>query len=444
MSSVAYGIDRIETVFDDVSLVADAGLLLAATVMDRLGLEALIDDTVRPGGSVGAGSGRKVLSLVSSMLVGGCCIDDTDRLRAGSAGSVLGFEPAAASTVGSFLRSFTFGHVRQLDRASELALARAWSVGAAPAPPAAGLTVDLDSTVCEVHGKAKQGAAYGHTKVLGYHPLVAVRSDTGETLHSRMRKGSSQRGHQRFAAETLGRVRRAARRPDLKVCVRADAGFFSYEMIDTLARGDASYSITVPHNPNVKAAVDAIEESAWAPIAYPRGGEAQIAETTLTTGPRPRGGKPRTLRLVVRRTRLTGAQRELWPHWRHHAFITDLDTADADAYHRAHATVELAIRDLKEGSGLRRCPSGKFSANGAWLACAALAHNLARWTARLGRVHPQQQLTVAATVRTRLLAVPARLVNHSGRHKLRLPAAWPWARTFTTALRRIRNLPMIV
>ena len=148
MSSVAGGIDAMEAVFDDGSLVADAGLLLAGTVMSRLGLEALIDDTVRLGGSAGAGAGRKVLTLASSMLVGGRCIDDTDRLRSGASGAVLPFEVVAPSTAGTFLRSFTFGHVRQLDKAAEHALARAWSVGAAPA--VAEMTLDLDSTVCEV------------------------------------------------------------------------------------------------------------------------------------------------------------------------------------------------------------------------------------------------------------------------------------------------------
>ena len=448
MRSVSGGIDGLEAVFDDGSLVGDAGLLLAGTVMSRLGLEALIDDTVRPGGSAGSGAGRKVLSLVASMLVGGCCIDDTDRLRAGASGAVLPFRVVAPSTAGSFLRSFTFGHVRQLDKAAEHALVRAWSVGAAPA--AGEMTLDLDSTVCEVCGTAKHGAAYGHTKVLGYHPLVAVRSDTGEVLHSRTRSGSSQRGNVHFARETLARVRRLAR--DASVTVRADSGFFSYEMIAAIGAHGASYSITIPHNAKVKAAAEAIGEDAWQAIAYTRGGEAQVAETTIEAGRRGdklRGddGKPAKLRLIVRRTRLLGAQRELWPNWRHHCFVTDradLDTKAADAYHRNHATVELAIRDLKDSAGLSRCPSGRFYANGAWLACSVLAHNLARWTARLGRTHPTRQLTVAATIANRLLTVPGRLVNHSGRHKLRLPLNWPWATAFTTALGHIRNLPQLI
>ena len=445
MSSVAGGIDAIEAVFDDGSLVADAGLLLAGTVMSRLGLEALIDDTVRPGGS--AGAGRKVLTLASSMLVGGRCIDDTDRLRSGASGAVLPFAVVAPSTAGSFLRSFTFGHVRQLDKAAELGLRRAWSVGAAPA--VAEMTVDLDSTVCEVCGKAKHGACYAHSGVLGYHPLVAVRADTGEVLHSRMRSGSSQRGNEHFARETLARVRRLA--ADAIVTVRADSGFFSYDMIAAIGAHNACYSITIPQNSKVKAANEAIGDDAWKAIAYTRGGEAQVAGTTIEAGRRGdklRGddAEPAKLRLVTRRSRLLGAQGELWPNWRYHSFVTDrddLDTKEADAYHRGHATVELAIRDLKD-NGLRRCPSGRFFANGAWLACSVLAHNLARWTARLGRAHPARQLTVAATIRNRLLTVPGRLVNHSHRHRLRLPLNWPWANTFTTALGHIRNLPQLI
>ena len=312
------------------------------------------------------------------------------------------------------------------------------------------MTLDLDSTVCEVCGKAKHGAAYGHTKVLGYHPLVAVRSDTGEVLHSRMRSGSSQRGNVHFARETLARLRRLG--AHAAVTVRADAGFFSYDMIAAIGAHGASYSITIPQNAKVKAAIAAIDDDDWAPIAYTRGGEAQVAESTITAGRRGdklrgRDGEPAKLRLIVRRTRLLGAQRELWPNWRYHCFVTDrhdLDTCAADTYHRAHATVELAIRDLKESAGLSRCPSGRFFANGAWLACCVLAHNLARWTARLGRAHPTRQLTVAATIRNRLLTVPGRLVNHSGRRKLRLPKHWPWATAFTTALGHIRNLPQLI
>ena len=251
MRSIPGGIDGLEAVFDDGSLVADAGLLLAGSLMGRLGLEALIDETVRPAGCAGSGAGRKALTLVASMLVGGSCIDDADRLRSGAAGAVLGFVPLAPSTLGTFLRSFTLGHLRQFDRAAEAALQRAWSVGAAPA--VAEMTVDLDSTVCEVFGRAKGGAAYGHTGVLGYHPLVAVRDDTGEVLHSRMRSGSSQRGHERFVREALARVRRLA--AGAALTVRADSGFFSYALVDAVCAHGARYSITVTQTPKVKAAI---------------------------------------------------------------------------------------------------------------------------------------------------------------------------------------------
>ena len=148
----------------------------------------------------------------------------------------------------------------------------------------------------------------------------------------------------------------------------------------------------------------------------------------------------------MRRTRLTDpAQLQLWPDWRYHAFITNLElpTVEIDQFHRDHATIELAIRDLKDGAGLDHCPSGKFSANAAWLACAVLAHNLWRWTARLGDVHPDNELTVARTMRTKLLALPGRVVNRGGRHTLRLPTRWPWAAVFLNALARLRAIPML-
>jgi hypothetical protein len=441
VNAVSRGIDRVGVTFDDPSLVADAGLIVPATLMVRLGLEALVDQVVRLVDRVGgARPGRKVLTLVASILAGGSHIDHADRLRAGATQRVLPFRVMAPSTLGTFLRSFTFGHIRQLDAVIAEAIRRAWRLGAGPGD--APMTIDLDSTICEVHGKAKQGAAYGYTRILGYHPLLATWAATGEVLHARLRKGSSQRGAKRFVEELMARVRRAGAIGPL--VVRADSGFWSYALIDTLTRLGVTWSITVAISPRIRAAIEAIDESAWQSIVYPDGGQAQVAETTYVAGSR---GDRRSLRLVVRRTRLTDpTQLALWPEWRHHAFITDLEmpTAAADRFHRDHATVELAIRDLKEGAGLEHCPSGKFFANAAWLGCAVLAHNLMRWTARLGHFHPDDQLTVARTVRSRMLALPGRLVNRSGRLVLRLPDRWPWARSFTNALERIRDLPLLV
>ena len=442
MKSVSLPLERVAVTFDDETLVADAGLLVPGLLMVRLGLEALVNAKVRLEGRVGgAHPGRKVLTLVASILAGGTHIDHADRLRAGATQKVLPFRVMAPSTLGTFLRVFTFGHVRQLDAVIAETIRRAWSLGAGPAAGAA-VTVDLDSTICQVHGHQKQGAAHGYTRVLGYHPLLATRADTGEVLHARMRKGSSQRGARRFTEELIARVRRAGASGSLTV--RADSGFWSYKLIDTLDRLSVGWSITVNITKEVKARIDAIDDDAWTAIAYPDGGAAEVAETTISTG---RSKRLQEVRLVVRRTRLTDpAQAKLWPDWRHHAFITDLDlpVVAMDEFHRDHARVELAIRDLKDGAGMEHCPSGRFFANAAWLGCAVLAHNLVRWTARLGAVHPGEQLTVARTVRTRVLALPGRLVNRSGRPVLRLPARWPWAATFLDALDRIRSLPLLV
>jgi Transposase DDE domain group 1 len=433
-------LDRVEATFDDETLVADAGLIVPATLMVRLGLESLIDATVRLVDRVGgARPGRKVLTLVASILAGGTHIDHADRLRAGATQAVLPFRVMAPSTLGTFLRSFTFGHIRQLDAVIGETIRRAWTLGAGPGSES--MTIDVDSTICEVHGHQKQGAAFGYTRVLGYHPILATRADNGEVLHARLRKGSSQRGHRRFVEELIARVRRAGATGALTV--RGDSGFWSYALVDTLHRLGVHWSITVSISKEIRARIDAIDETAWTTISYSDGGEAQVADTTITAG---KSKRLQTVRLVVRRTRLTDpAQAALWPHWRHHAFITDVDVdvVAMDQFHRDHATVELAIRDLKDGAGLEHCPSGKFFANAAWLACAVLAHNVTRWTARLGRVHPDDRLTVARTVRTRVVALPGRLVNRSGRHVLRLPARWPWRTTFNTALDQLRALPML-
>jgi hypothetical protein len=440
VSSVSRVIDRIGVTFDEPSLVADAGLIVPATLMIRLGIERLVNQKVWLLGRVGgARPGRKVLTLVASILAGGSHIDHADRLRAGATNRVLPFRVMAPSTLGTFLRAFTFGHVRQLDAVIAETIRRAWSLGAGPGSTA--VTIDMDSTICEVHGKVKQGAAYGYTRVLGYHPLLATWALTGEVLHARLRKGSSQRGTGRFVEELVARVRRAGASGPL--VLRADAGFFSYTLVDTLTRLGVSWSVTVNISAHVRACIEAIDESAWRTIFYPDGGEAQVAETIYVTGSR---GNARSLRLVVRRTRLSdSAQAALWPDWRHHAFITDLELPliEADQFHRDHARVELAIRDLKEGAGLEHCPSGKFFANAAWLACAVLAHNLIRWTARIGHTQPDNQLTVARTVRSRMLVLPGRLVNRSGRLVLRLPERWPWASSFIEALERIRSLPQL-
>jgi len=427
----SHALDRTEITFDDDHAVANAGLVLTATLAERLGIEAAVNETVDLGGRPGAAlPGRKVMTLVHSMVAGGDCIDDADVLRSGATQGVLAHRVMAPSTLGTFLRAFTFGHVRQLDKVAGIVLARAWAAGAGPG--GGPTTIDLDSTVCEVHGYHKQGAAYGYTRVLGLHPLLATRAETGEVLHVRQRKGSANtaRGAVRFLSELVARVRRAGATGALTV--RADSGFWSERVLETCRRLRVAFSVTVRQIPQVKEAIAAIPEADWTPIHYTERGEAQVAETTYKGD-----------RLVVRRTRLVGPQAALWPDWRHHAFVTDRrgDAVALDEDHRRHAVTELAIRDLKEGAGMNHCPSGRFFANSAWLVVAALAHNLLRWTASLGL--GIEGPVVAKTIRRRFISLPGRLTRSARRRWLHLPSAWPWREAFFAAVARLRALPLL-
>jgi hypothetical protein len=421
--------DATRVVFDDERVVANAGVLLPAVLADRLGIEALVEETVDLGDRAGAANpGRKVMSLVSAMTLGADCIDDCDVLRAGQTSAVLGHRVAAPSTLGTFLRAFTFGHVRQLDRVLAESLSRAWAAGAGPGDQR--LVVDVDSFVGEVYGYDKQGAGYGYTHRRGYHPIIATRAGTGEVLHVRARKGSANtsRGALRFVEELIPRVQRAgASGPKL---LRADSGFWNHKIMARLQTAGWTYSIGVRQQKHIKAAITAIAEQDWQTLEdYPEGGEAQIAQTML--------GRQR---LIVRRTRLIGAQAELWPDWRHFAFFTNRTEALelVESEHRQHAVVELTIRDLKD-QALAHFPCGKFLANAAWTVIAVLAHNLLRWTTVIGL--PDTVVPTARTVRRRLLSVPGRITRTARTVTLRMPARWPWETEFLTALQRLGTVP---
>ena len=215
--------------------------------------------------------------------------------------------------------------------------------------------------------------------------------------------------------------------------MRADSGFWSERFIGNCRRLGVAFSLTVRQIPQVKEAIAQIPEGDWSPIDYTERGEAQVAETTYKGD-----------RLVVRRTRLIGPQAELWPDWRHHAFVTDRegDAASLDEDHRRHAVTELAIRDLKEGAGMNHCPSGRFFANAAWLVLAALAHNLVRWTCSLG-LGIDGPPGVAKTIRQRFVVLPGRLTRSGRKLRLHLPSGWPWREAFLAAVRRLRALPLL-
>jgi hypothetical protein len=422
-------LERLRVCFEDGRAVANAGLLLPATLAAKLGIEQLVDETVdlsgRPGG---ARAGAKVLTLCHAMLLGADSIDDCDLLRTGRTGVVCGHRVLAPSTLGTFLRCFSFGQVRQLDRVLGESLGRAWRAGAGPGGER--LVIDLDSFVGEVHGYEKQGAAYAYTRVLGYHPLLATRAGSDEVLQVRLRKGSAhtQRGVLRFVEELLARVRRAGSSGE--ILVRADSGFWNRKLTARLRAKGCRYSIGVRLTKPVVAAIEAIPEQAWRRLHdYPETGEAQIAETCF--------GQER---LIVRRVRTLDAQQQLFASWQHFAFISNrgepLELVERE--HRQHAVCELVIRDLVD-QALRHFPCGRFNANAAWTVIACLAHNLLRWTQLLGL--PNQRPRRARTLRRRLLALPGRLTHSARRWTLQLPARWPWQHAYLAALARIRALP---
>ena len=264
--------DRIHIVFDDHRLVANAGLLLPTTLAWHLGLGRA------PGR---ANPGDKVMTLVASALAGGDCIDDADALRTGGTARALGGTVKAPSTLGTFLRSFRWGHVRQLDRVTRELLARAWQAGAGPGD--APFTIDLDSTICETYGLAKEGACHhGYTGKRGYHSLLAVvaGTGTGDVPMSRLREGraNTARGAVHFLRETVGRVRYAEASGQLTV--RADSGFYTHAVVALCRRMNVRFSITIRQHAGLRNLIEAIPEEDWTPIPYWMDGAAAVAETT--------------------------------------------------------------------------------------------------------------------------------------------------------------------
>ena len=432
--------DRIQIAFDDHRLVANAGLILPVTLARHLGLGELVDHHVDLGDAPGrANAGDKLLTLVASALAGGDCIDDADALRAGGTEQVLGCTVKAPSTLGTFLRSFRWGHVRQLDRVSRELLVRAWAAGAGPGDDP--LTIDLDSTVCETYGLGKEGARrHNYAGQRGYHPLLAVAADTGDVLMARLRQGraNTARGAANFLRETVSRVHHTGATGPLTV--RADSGFYTHAIVAACRDKRVRYSITVRQHQSLRNLIEDIPEKDWTPIPYWMEGAADVAETEYT----PFGGEPDAVpvRLIVRRVKPTpGSQLALFTNYSYHAFITDRDgdTLDLEADHRGHAEIENAIRDLKYGVGLNHLPSGRFPANAAWLAVQVMAHNLARWTGRIGLREP---VATTKTLRRRFFSLAGRITHSARRLTLHLPRDWPWQNQFSSALARLRALPL--
>ncbi|WP_310965057.1 IS1380 family transposase [Nocardioides terrisoli] len=454
-------LDRIRVTADDENGVSDAGLLIAATLGDRLGLGPLLREHLTVPGSAGANPDRKCLTLIHSLLAGGDCIEDVNALRAGSTGAVLGHKVAASSTVGTFLRSFGFGHARQLDAVTRRLLARAVTAGAHPGFSES-VTVDIDSTLCETYGLKKDGArGVMRTGLRGYHPLLAVIAGTpdiaGVVAHARMRRGRSSDSTSApvFIKETISRLRSAGAAGE--IVLRADSGFYLSDVVTACRNNDVRFSITARMiGSAVKDKIAAIAESEWTPIDYflPGAGVAEFTFIPFASGPRGKllaeRGEIHPVRLIVRRTPLTDAQAinrgqdpdqpALFPIYDYHPMITDRtgEIVEIEADHRRHAEVELTIRDLKHDMAMNHFPTKSFGGNAAWLILNTIAHNLTRWATRLGLATAP---VMTKKIRRRIYNVTGRLVRTGRRLVLRLPRRWPWAALITAAIERLRALP---
>ncbi len=445
-------------VFDDPNLVSAAGLVPLLKLADRAGLRRLADQHLSVPTDKGANAGLKVASLVAGMVAGADSIDDMAVLRHGGMSRI--FDRAyAPSTLGSFLRSFTFGHVRQLD-----AVASRFLTGlAAAAPTLTGASddlvlVDVDDTIIEVHGYAKQGSGYGYSGVRGLNALLATVTSASAApviVAQRLRKGAcgSPRGGGRLVADALNTVSTLHASRTRKPLLRADAAFYGHPTVSAAVKAGADVSVTVRLDPRVKTAIGSIPDDAWQPIQYTDAifdeaaqqwmSRAEVAEIAFTAFTSKKKADQVPGRLVVRRIpdlNHREGQDTLFDSWRFHAFFTTstLDTVTADKTHRGHAIIEQVHADLK-GSALAHLPSGKFCANAAWLVCAVIAFNLTRAAATL--TGPTFAKATTATIRRKIITVPARIATSARRITLHLPQHWPWATGWVTLYTRVCGPP---
>jgi len=433
--------------FDDPHLVSHAGLVPVMALAERAGLGGLVAEHVRPGGECGVNARLKVPALVAGMAAGADSIDDMDVLRHGAMGILFG-GIRAPSTLGSHLRSYTWGNVSQLEKAGRGLLAGL--ARRAPLLPGAGTLafIDIDSMQKRVYGHAKQGAKFGHTKIQGKSLLVRGLNALAAVISTpiaapviaatRLRGGNaaSARGAASLAVQAIGTARDCGCTG--LIIVRMDSAYYNAAVIGAIRSHGARFSVTAPMNSSIRAAIAAIGEDAWTAIRYPQAiwddqldcwiSDAEVAETGYTAFASKKD-EAVTARLIVRRVRDQNSKAahgmdELFPVWRHHAVFTDspFETVQAEGQHRGHAIVEQVFADVTSGP-LAHLPSGRFAANAAWLSIAAMAHNLLRAAGALASL-PYAKAR-AATIRRDLLAVAARTARHGrGSLALHLPEGW--------------------
>ena len=461
---------RTSVAFDDPNLVSAGGLVPLMALADRAGLRDLADEHLTVPTDKGANAGLKIASLVAGMVAGADSIDDMALLRHGGI-SRLFLKTYAPSTLGSFLRSFTFGHVRQLD-----AVASRFLIAIAGLTPLLGAAttvdsdkveyalLDVDDTIIEVHGYAKQGAGFGYSGVRGLNALLATLATPTTApviVAQRLRKGSagSPRGAKRLVGDAVRTTRRmlGKARP---VLVRMDSAFYGRGPVHAALKGGAAVSVTVRMDPAVKKAIASIDDHAWTAIEYTGAifdeetgkwiSRAEVAEVPFTAFASAKKAERVPGRLIVRRIPDFHAERHkaagqdtLFDTWRFHAFFTTtdpavLDTITADKTHRHHAVIEQVHADLKH-SALAHLPSGIFNANAAWLVLAAIAFNLTRAAGSLAA--PDLARATTATLRRKLINVPARIASSARRITLHLPRYWPWESAWTALFDRVSDPP---
>src|SRR5262245_5514969 len=439
-------------VFDERNLVSAAGLVPVLELAEQAGLSRLIGEHVDlPSTRVASGAvnpAGKLTSIIAAMACGADSIDDVDVLRAGGTPRVFG-EVYASSTLGIFLREFTFGHANQL-----AAVARGHLVAlAARTALLPGIEqrafLDIDSLLRPVYGHKKQGASFGHAKIanrallrLGLSPqITTVSTATAAPVIAEARLRSGKTGSGRAAATQVKQAITTTRRCGASgtIMLRGDSMFGTTKVIGACIDEDVEFSLAVTRNPRITKAIEAIDEAAYTPVHYPGAvtdpdtgtliSDAEVAETRYSLRP----GRHRTItaRLVVRRVKDARYPDALFPVWRYHPFLTNsgLPTAEADITHRRHAIIETTFADLIDGP-LAHIPSGLFAANCAWLACAVITHNLLRAAGTLAGGH--HTVARGTTLRRDLINIPARFAAPARKPTLHLPTHWPWQNRWKT------------
>jgi hypothetical protein len=450
---LSHGSSALSATFDDPNLVSVGGLAPVVALAESCRLGDLVGEKLTLKAKGGVNAPLKVPALVAGMVAGADSIDDMDLLRHGGMDRLFA-GIRAPSTLGTFLRSFTFGHVRQLDSVAAAFLTALAEVTPLLAGAGQVTYLDLDDTMRQTHGYAKQGAGYGYNKVKGLNALLAtISTPTAAPLigAARLRKGAvkSARGAGKLVAEALSTARACgAGGPDRSglVLLRGDSAFYGHDVIAAARRGGARFSVTARMDAAVKKAIASIADEAWTPIRYPQAvwddegqcwiSDAEVAEISFTAFTSRRKADHVTARLIVRRVKrlnpapVPAGQGELFAAWRYHAVFTDSPQPmlDAEKTHRQHAIIEQVNADLKAGP-LAHLPSGSFAANSAWLVLAAIAFNLTRAAGALASTFHGKATT--ATIRAQLIAVPARLARSARRLRLHLPRDWPWETAWT-------------